>query len=158
VTGETKRDRLGREVFLLANLVADRVSNELDEVCKAHGITQQQFPVLFVLCLSDAPEGVPIGSIPDGLINRASDVSRLVDRLEAGKFVERRNAPQDGRVVLVRPTKKGRKTFEAVAAGVRELHRMQWAELSDDELDVLLTLLNKSFWRSGDHEQIEDVS
>ena len=158
MNAQQRRDGLGRDAFLMTNLVAGRISHELDLVCRAEGITEQQYPVLWVLCLSGADEGLPIGSISDGLVNRASDVSRLVDRLEQAGLVERRRSSDDRRVVLVAPTPAGAAVFERVTAAVKGLHRAQWADLDDAELTTLLGLLNRAFWRSADQQTDEAAS
>ena len=74
---------------------------------------------LFVLCLSDEPDaGMPIGAVADGLLNRASDTTRLVDRLERAGLAERFPNPADRRGVLVRATAEGRAVFEAMTPDI----------------------------------------
>ena len=63
---------------------------------------------LWVLCLADDPDaGLPIGAVADGLLNRASDTTRLIDRLERAGLAERFPNPADRRGVLVRATRAG---------------------------------------------------
>jgi DNA-binding MarR family transcriptional regulator len=131
----------------MTTLLADRLSHELDAVCRTEGVTEQQYRVLWVLCLSSEPDGLPLGSIADDLITRAPDVSRLVDRLEQADLVIRRGSAADRRIVLVAPTSRGVEVFERVTASIKELHDEQWHSLSDDDLQRMLGLLNRSFWR-----------
>jgi DNA-binding MarR family transcriptional regulator len=61
-----------------------------------------------VLCLTDDPAaGVPLGATADGLLNRASDTTRLVDRVVQARLVERMPNASDRRGVLVRATPAG---------------------------------------------------
>ena len=119
-------------------------------MCRAGGITHAQYVVLCALCLRDEPDaGVPVGAVADGLLNRASDATRLVDRLEKAGLVERMRNPEDRRGVLVRPTAAGRSTFERVTPRVQAFHEHQWDALSAAETRQLHLLLAKALWPDG---------
>lgn len=147
---EPKAVRVGRAVHVNVLLLANRNLDALEEICHDEGITHQQYVALWALCLADDPDaGVPIGTIADGLLNRASDTTRLIDRLERAGLAERRHSPSDRRVVLVRPTGEGRRVFAAVTPKLQAFHRHEWANLSAAELDTLNALLTKALWGSG---------
>lgn len=144
---EPKAVGVGRDVHLNVLLLADRHLRELDEICAAEGITHQQYVALWTLCLADDPDaGVPMGAVADGLLNRASDTTRLVDRLERAGFAERFPHPDDRRSVLVRATTEGRRVFAAVTPKLQAFHRRQWSHLSPDELTTLGRLVAKALW------------
>jgi len=143
---EDRRDRLGREAFITLYVVGNHFTEQIDELCRSKGISHPQYSVLWVLCLSDEAEGVPMGSLADGLLNRAADATRLVDRLVAHGLVTRKPSPHDRRVVLVRATTRGRAVFEALAAQIKDLHREQWGSLTQGEVHELTRLLNKALW------------
>jgi len=143
---EEARDRLGREAFITLFVVGNLFEEQLEACCRAYGISHQQYAVLWVLCLSENPLCVPMGTLADGLLHRAADTTRLVDKLTAAGLVERLASDLDRRVVLVRPTPSGREVFSQATADVKALHRSQFAALSDDELAELTRLLNTAFW------------
>lgn len=144
---EPKAVRAGREAHLNVVLAANRSLDAVEEICAAEGISHSQYVALWNLCLADdADAGVPIGEIADGLLNRASDATRLIDRLERAGLAERLPNPADRRSVLVRATTKGKKIFRAVTPKVQEYHRTQWSNLSSRELDALNGLLLKALW------------
>jgi DNA-binding MarR family transcriptional regulator len=131
-------------------MLAARAQHDLDEVCRPHGITAAQYVALWTLCLSDDPSrGLPVGAVADGLINRAADATRLIDRLERAGLVERLANPTDRRGVLVRATEAGRRRFEAVAPEVQAFHTNQWSSLDDSEADELARLLMRVLWGEG---------
>ena len=137
----------GRNIHLNVMLLANRSSGEIEEICRSADLTHAQYVALFVLCLSpDGAEGLPIGSVADGLLTRSSDTTRLVDRLERAGLAERIPNPSDRRGVLVRATDKGRAAFAEVTPAVQALHRRQWQHLDADELDQLEVLLLKALW------------
>jgi DNA-binding MarR family transcriptional regulator len=148
---EPRAVRVGRGVHLNVLLLADRNLAALEEICAAEGITHQQYVALWTLCLAaDADAGMPIGAIADGLLNRASDITRLIDRLERSGLAERLPNPADRRSVLVRATPAGHRVFAAVTPQLQEFHRRQWSNLSNAEVDTLNQLLAKALWGTGE--------
>jgi DNA-binding MarR family transcriptional regulator len=144
---EPKAVKVGREAHLNVLLLASRNLDAMEELCAAEGITHSQYVALWNLCLVDSADaGVPIGEIADGLLNRASDTTRLIDRLARADLVERLPNRTDRRSVLVRVTAKGKKIFRAVTPKIQEYHAQQWSNLSARELDALNALLLKALW------------
>jgi DNA-binding MarR family transcriptional regulator len=144
---EPRADRLAREAHINVLLAANRFTDELAQICRSAGVSHSQYIALWALCLAEDREtGVPMGSVADGLLNRAADTTRLVDRMEKAGLVERRRDESDRRVVLVRVTPAGSAAFVAVAAEVKEFHRRQWAALGVTELEQLHGLLAKALW------------
>lgn len=147
VQGEPRAVRVARDVHLNVLLLASRSLERLEEICQAAGITHQQYVVLWTLCLADDPDaGVPIGSVADGLLTRASDTTRLIDRLARAGLAERLPNPGDRRSVLVRATADGQRAFAEVTPALQAFHRTQWANLDADETDTLNHLLTKALW------------
>lgn len=143
---EPEIDRLGRETFINLFLASNRFTDEVESVCKAEGLTMSHYTVLWVVCLSEDPQGVPMRVVADGVLTRAADATRLVDRLTRDGYVERATSEEDRRVVLVRGTRSGRAVFRRITLAVKELHRSQWAPLTSAELRELRRLLVKSLW------------
>jgi DNA-binding MarR family transcriptional regulator len=145
--GEPRAVALGRDVHLNVLLLADRNLGELEQICAEEGITHQQYVALWTLCLADDPDaGIPMGAVADGLLNRASDTTRLVDRLERAGYAERFPHPDDRRSVLVRATSKGRRVFSVVTPRLQDFHRRQWSHLTTEELNTLKHLVAKALW------------
>lgn len=147
---EPEIDRLGREAFINLFLAAGRFSDQVEAVCKAEGITRSHYTVLWIVCLSAERDGVPMRDIADGLLTRASDATRLVDRLASEELVVRQSSEADRRVVLVRATRAGRALFQRITKAVKKLHREQWSALSTTELRELRRLLVKAMWGDGE--------
>ena len=146
-TGETRAVRLARDVHVDLLLLANRSLEQLEEICRAEGLTHSQYVALWVLCLADDPDtGVPVSAVADGLLNRASDTTRLVDRLERSGLAERLPNPADRRGVLVRVTPEGRDRFAAVTPRIQAFHAGQWEHLTGAEVTELRRLLGKALW------------
>lgn len=146
---EPEIDRLGRDAFIHLFLTAGRFTDEVESVCKEYGLTMSHYTVLWVVCLSPSQAGTPMQAIADGVLTRAADATRLVDRLIKGGYVERTNSKEDRRVVLIRATRSGRAVFKRITAAVKKLHRSQWEPLDEAELRQLRRLLIKVLWGGG---------
>lgn len=139
-------DRLGRETFINLFLASDRFTAEVEKLCRDERIAMSHYVVLWFLSRRHAPEGVPMGAVIDGHLNRASDATRLADRLSQLGYLERFPAAHDRRVVLVRVTPAGRDVFLRLTRRIQALHRQQWQHLSEQELGQLNRLLAKAVW------------
>ena len=144
---EPKDVRLARDVHVNVLVAAGRFGDEMERRCRDEGISHAQYVALWVLCLSEgSDDGLPMSAIADGLLNRAADTTRLIDRLEGAGLAERFRSPQDRRLVLVRATTAGHEVFARVTARAKEYHRSQWAALNRAELEQLDALLAKALW------------
>jgi DNA-binding MarR family transcriptional regulator len=148
MTGEEGSiEALSRDAYL-ATFVASRLFTDgVEAVCQARQVSMAQYTVLWVLCLSETTDGLPVGAIADGLLTRSSDVSRLIDRMERAELVTRSASPSDRRSVLISPTSKAREIFEALSIEITALHCQQWSGLDATELAELARLLNKAMWQ-----------
>ncbi len=142
---EPEIDRLGREAFINLFLASGRYTDQVEAACKTEGLTMSHYNVLWVVCLSEG-QAVPMRTVADGLLTRAADATRLVDRLARDRHVIRENSEEDRRVVLVRATRSGRALFRRLTVSIKALHRSQWSALSVEELRELRRLLVKSLW------------
>ena len=139
-------DRLGRDAYITTFIASNLLTDEIEQLCRADGISHAQYTALWVLCLSDAPDGLPMGALVDGLLHRKADATRLVNVLLDSGYVTREPSPGDRRVVLVKPTASGQRVFERLTGEIKALHRQQWSALDTEELRQLIALLNKALW------------
>ncbi len=106
---------------------------------KPYGITLQQFNVLRIL-RGQFPEPISTSDIRDRMLDRMSDVSRIVDRLVRKQLVERKTCKTDKRLVDVVITDTGLELLEEIdknvnikgfAMGISEEQAEQLNELLD---------------------------
>jgi len=146
---EPRSVAVARDVHVNVLLLANRSLEQLEEISRAEGLTHSQYVALWTLCLAeDADAGIPVSAVADGLLNRASDTTRLIDRLEREGLAERRPNPSDRRGVLVRATAEGRRRFMAVTPKLQAFHSRQWSNLTSQEVEQLRRLLAKALWGS----------
>lgn len=84
-------------------------------VASVSGVTNQQYQAM--LAIKTQPGGVAqIKDFADQMLIRHNGAVQLADRLVAADLVERRNAPDDRRGVLLALTEKGERTLATLAA------------------------------------------
>jgi DNA-binding MarR family transcriptional regulator len=142
--GDTLRQRIkqtsfaspGQEAMLNLLVAAGHVRQMVDEVCAAHGLTQGQFNVLRIL-RGAHPGGYPRCEIAARMVERAPDVTRLIDRLEAQGLVERVRGSEDRRQSITRITRGGLAVLRHLDRPIAEISRRFEQRLSGRELREL---------------------
>jgi DNA-binding MarR family transcriptional regulator len=112
--GEALKKRILQEHFegpaveAMLNLLvaADYMAQKADEICSEFGISRGQFNVLRIL-KGVHPDGHPRCEIMRRMLERAPDVTRLVDRLEAQGLAVRDRSKEDRRLSITRITPAG---------------------------------------------------
>jgi DNA-binding MarR family transcriptional regulator len=127
--------------FLRAHAAITRQLNA--DLLNAHGLTLSDYEVL--LRLSNADGGMMRRvDLAGSVLLTASGITRLLDGLERGGFVEKASCPSDARVSYAKLTDAGRRKLAAAGsthlAGIEELFT---GRFSDDELERLASLLSR---------------
>ena len=113
---------------------------------KPYGLTLPQFNILRIL-RGQHPLPATVALLIDRMLDKTSNASRIVDRLEEKKLVTRTVCPANRRAVDIRITVAGLELLERIEHdGV--LHVSGLTQLSEAEVRQLNDLLDKI--RSGD--------
>jgi len=99
--------------------------------------------------LSAAGESMPLGQLAERLACVKSNITQLVDRLEADGFVARAHDPNDRRSRLAVMTPAGRKACDEGTRVQDETERELFGALSEDEARQLGSLIQKVTQRAG---------
>lgn len=104
-------------------------------------ITSQQYNVLRIL-RGQHPNPCSIKLIKERMLDRMSDASRIVDKLNTKKLVLRRECPNDRRSVDVVITEKGLELLKSLDH-VDDISVQTLKALTADEVNTLNELLDK---------------
>ncbi|HEX8465702.1 MAG TPA: MarR family transcriptional regulator [Abditibacterium sp.] len=120
------------EAMLSVLVAADTLRSLLDRFFAAYEITSGQYNVLQVLKRAGS-EGLPRSEIAARMLERAPDVTRLVDRLEKQNLVSRERSDVDRRQSFAKITSKGEELIERItpelAIFTEEMsQKLSWAE------------------------------
>ena len=131
---------LQQEAYLSIERTSTSLTDAMEDLMKARGISATQYNVLRILRGSGA-EGLCRNELRDRMLTRMPDMTRLLDRMEGAGLVVRAREGDDRRMVMTRITEKGRRLLDELDAPVMALHRKQMAGLTDAQLRSLSDLL-----------------
>lgn len=124
------------------HLTSSRLLETMQEEMKKYDLTSTQYNVLRILRGQDK-KAVSVGLIKDRMIERNSDVSRIIDRLLKKKFIERTENQLDRRQKDVRISDAGLNVLTNIDS-VDALIQEKLGHLSIEEVSALNNLLDKA--------------
>lgn len=120
--------------------IARLLRKRFDARAAGTGLSSAQWRLLFRLIRD---EGVPQARLAEILEIEPISVSRLLDRMEEGGWIERHPHATDRRVRVIYATAKARDAFGEVKAQVEDLYEEAMAGLSPDARQQLIAALEQ---------------
>ncbi len=108
--------KAGLNILYTAWWLKTIMSRELKE----YGLTHEQYNVLRIL-KGKYPDQMCVRDIACRMIEKSSNVPRIVDRLEVKKFVKRSSSSEDKRETVIHLTAAGINVLELTTAGIDRL-------------------------------------
>ena len=118
------------------------VTDEVTKALKSFGVTEPQYNVLRIL---RGAQGKPItvGAILDGMVQRSSNITRIVDKLVAKEYAQRQECPTNRRKMDIVITTHGLKVLKQLDKKVEAFHQPFFDKLTPKELTTLQGLIVK---------------
>jgi len=121
--------------------VAGEIGSLLERAVEASGLSLAKLGVLRALVAKDG--ALPLGRLAESLCCAKSNVTQLVDRLEAEGLVRREADPEDRRSTLAVITEEGRRRYEAAGRAHDEAERTILERLPAERCEQLAALLRE---------------
>jgi DNA-binding MarR family transcriptional regulator len=118
------------------------VCNLQDNFFKAYQLTHQQYNILRIL-KGQYPKGISIMEIKRRMIDKMSNVGRLVEKLQQKGYVERVENFNDRRVIFVHLTEVGLALLADIQAIHFETMREYFNNITEQEAVELVRILEK---------------
>ncbi|MBC5773444.1 MarR family transcriptional regulator [Pontibacter sp. KCTC 32443] len=115
--------------------------NGYESFFKRYGLTTQQYNSLRIL-RDQYPNPISTSGLREKMLDKMSDTSRLVSRLNAKGFVEVKQNPHDKRLVNIILSEKGHRLMEAIDPELPMLDGMLNG-LTEEEATMLSDLLSR---------------
>ena len=126
------------EIIRTGHWITDSVSKELKEF----GIYEPQYNVLRIL-RNAMGEPISVNRILENMVQRSSNVTRIVDKLAAKGLVERTLSTEDRRKMDILITRDGLKLLKKLDDKVQEFHKPMMKNLTKNEAETLKQLIIK---------------
>ena len=136
------RGRRGPPTGLLAVLHAAHAA-EAEVESKLNQVHLSMAKLMALKALSEAGESLPLGQLAERLSCVKSNITQLVDRLEADGLVSRKLDLNDRRTKLAVLTPAGRKACSEGTRVQQDVERAVLKRLTRDEAHMLETLISK---------------
>src|SRR5436305_14188924 len=119
------------------------------ELVAEHGMTARDYEVLLYLAQA-ADRKLPMSALSERTMLTRSGITRLVDGLVAGGLIERVSCESDARISYAQLTDAGYdKLRSAGDTHIASIRRMFLEQFSDDEVEMLATVLSRLQGASG---------
>jgi DNA-binding MarR family transcriptional regulator len=132
----------GREedVYLSLLRTVEQLSRGVAETLNRADLTPTQYNALRIL-RGAGDAGASCSEVSERMVTKDSDVTRLLDRLEARELISREREAKDRRRVVARITEEGLRVLAELDGPVVETHRRQLGHLGEKQLATLGRLL-----------------
>ncbi len=141
---QKKFESEAQEATLNLLVAANYIRSKHEVVCNNHNITSSQYNVLRIL-KGAYPDGYPRVEIIQRMIDYSPDVTRLIDRLEKEKLVDRFTSDEDRRLSFSRITQKGIGLLEEMKQSIRDADNLINNKLSKEDCIKLSDLCEKLY-------------
>jgi DNA-binding MarR family transcriptional regulator len=131
------------EAILSVQRTASVLDQAVAEALKPYRLSSTQYNALRILRGAGAA-GLACQEIAERMVTRDPDITRLVDRLEARKLIERTRSPRDRRVVVVRISEGGRSLLTSMDSAIEGLPRRVLGHLGKRRAKLLIDLLERA--------------
>lgn len=140
---EAGKEKYHEEVFYGVILIYNLLYNEISTHLKDFDLSPAQFNALLVIQKQSGDKGISQVEISKKLIVTPSNTTRLLDKLEEEKLIERSGQVGDRRVNLIKMTAKGSKLLDQLwPVYQKKIHEIT-AFLNTNEQKTLSGLLLK---------------
>lgn len=129
------------EVIYGIVLAFNLLNNAMTSYLRDFNLTPAQLNVLMVIKHQGQKDGISQIEISKKLIVTASNTTRLLDKMEKEKLVERLSQEGDRRVKIVKITEKGAKLLDAVWPAYNEKLEKLTSNLNKDEQKIVSEIL-----------------
>ena len=119
------------------------INGQQNRLFKTHGITTQQFNVLRIL-RGQYPNVASVNLLRDRMIDKMSNVSRIIDKLKSKDLVSRKLCKADRRQVDVKITTKGLDLLQILDAEIADWEK-NLHNISEKDATIASDILDR--WR-----------
>ena len=138
---ETEKGKYHEEVIYDVGLLYNIINNEIAAYLSHFHLSPAKFNVLMVIKHQGDKEGISQVDISKKLIVSAPNMTRLLDKLEKEKLIEKLSQQGDRRVKLIKVTEKASKLLDDVWPGYTAKLKSLMDAINQEDQKILAGLL-----------------
>lgn len=129
-----------QRVMLNILYTSNWLSGKIKEILDEESITMQQFNILRILRGAGTP--LSLLKIRESMLDKMSDTSRLIDRMEIKNLVKKSSSENDKRVLEITLTEKGKRLLSRIDHKEDYLDSIV-SNITEEEANIICKLLDK---------------
>jgi DNA-binding MarR family transcriptional regulator len=141
---QRKFNNPGQEAVLNIIAASSVLRDKQNSILHTHGLSAQQYNILRIL-KGGPKEGFPRCEIYDRMVDKAPDITRLIDRMEKAQLVVRIRSDNDRRQSIAQITEKGIKKLEEVTPYIRAHELAVEKIFTKEEIKAIKKISSKIF-------------
>ena len=114
----------------------------IKDILKPFGILPQHYNALRIIA-GKYPQPAHPGNIKKVLLDKANDVTRLLDKLEDLKLISRKICLSNRRKIDVHISKEGLELLDSIQNEMNKLHHAVESSISEEDADLVNKLIDK---------------
>lgn len=118
---------------MLWNILNEGLEKTLAQV----GLNNSKFNILMIIRFVGGENGIQQNEISKQLLVTASNITKLLDKLEIDELITRNNKDGDRRVKIIKITEKGSGLIDKIWIDYNKTVNALTPNMTDDELDAL---------------------
>ena len=126
---------------MLWNILNEGLEKTLAQV----GLNNSKFNILMIIRFVGGENGIQQNEISKQLLVTASNITKLLDKLEIDELITRNNKDGDRRVKIIKITEKGSGLIDKIWVDYNKTVNALTPNMTDDELDALTDKLVTSY-------------
>ena len=143
------------ETMLNILVAADAIRTPLTASARNTTLRRDNYNVLRILRGAGAA-GHPRCEIAARMLERAPDITRLIDRLEKQKLVKRAHSDENRRLSVAKISRKGLALIDRIEPDLNKVNRRREEKLSAAKWIVLTSLCKKIYAETEQEGEIKD--
>ena len=134
------QDKNSKLIYTIG-LLWGKISSNLDEILQTKNLNISKFNILMIIKHAGGYDGIQQNEISKRLLVTASNITKLLDKLEKDGLITRNSKKDDRRVKLIRITDYGSKLLDTVWPEYKQAIEKLMSKFAPEKVDEIEKIL-----------------
>lgn len=125
------------KLIYITGMLWNTLNEGLEKTLAQVGLNNSKFNILMIIRFVGGENGIQQNEISKQLLVTASNITKLLDKLETDELITRNNKDGDRRVKIIKITEKGSGLIDKIWVDYNKTVNALTPNMTDDELDAL---------------------
>lgn len=125
------------KLIYITGMLWNNLNEGLEKTLAQVGLNNSKFNILMIIRFVGGENGIQQNEISKQLLVTASNITKLLDKLETDELITRNNKDGDRRVKIIKITEKGSGLIDKIWVDYNKTVNALTPNMTDDELDAL---------------------